>query len=116
MKPEIDQIISCDEAARAAVESAKKEAEDLITKAKQDADTLQSGIEARLDEVRKNEIAPILEESRIQARKTMAQAESYIQGLKERVALRRARILEDFISEALGEAWSQKRKSHKQQL
>jgi len=106
MKPEIDQIISCDEAAKATVNSAKKEAEDLVAKAKQDADTLQSELEARLEEVRKSEIAPILEESQIQAQETMAQAERYIQGLKDRVALRKTRIIEDFISEALGEAWS----------
>jgi len=109
MKPEIDQIISCDEAARATVDSAKKEAEDLVAKAKQDADILQSELEARLDEVRKSEIAPILEESQIQTQETMAQAERYIQGLKDRVALRKAGIIEDFISEALGEAWSPKR-------
>ena len=109
MKPEIDQIISCDEAAKATVNSAKKEAEDLVAKAKQNANTLQSELEARLDEVRKNEIAPILEESQIQARETMAQAERYIQGLKDRVASRKPLIIEDFISEALGEAWSPKR-------
>ena len=111
MKPEIDQIISCDEAARAAVDSAKKEAEDLVAKAKQDADTLQSELETRLSEIRKKEITPILEGSRIQAQETMAQAERYIQGLKDRVALRKLQIIEDFISEALGEAWSQKRES-----
>ncbi|NOQ96099.1 MAG: hypothetical protein GQ555_05720, partial [Desulfobacterales bacterium] len=53
MKPEIDQIISCDEAARATVDSAKREAEDLVAKAKQDGNTLQPELEARLDEVRK---------------------------------------------------------------
>ena len=110
MKPEIDQIISCDEAARATVDSAKKEAEDLVTKAKQDSNTLQSELEAGLDEVRKSEIALVLEESQIQAQETMAQAERYIQGLKDRVALRKAQIIEDFISEALGEAWSPKGK------
>ena len=111
MKPEIDQIISCEEAAGAAVNNAKKEADDLVAKAKQDTNTLQSELEARLDEVRKSEIAPILEESQIQAQETMAQADRYIKGLKDRVALRKARIVEDFISEALGEAWSQKRES-----
>jgi len=110
MKPEIDQIISCDEAARAAVDSAKKEAEDLVAKAKQDADTLQSELETRLSEIRKKEITPILEGSRIQAQETMAQAERYIQGLKDRVALRKLQIIEDFISEALGEARSPKGK------
>ena len=109
MKPEIDQIISCDEVARATVDSAKKEAGDLVAKAKQDGNTLQSELEARLDEVRKSEIAPILEENQIRAQETMAQAERYIHGLKDRVALRKARIIEDFISEALGEAWSPKR-------
>jgi len=116
MKPEIDQIISCDEVARATVDSAKKEAEDLVVKAKQDADTLQSELGTRLDEVRKSEITPILEGSQIQAQETMAQAERYIQGLKDRVALRKAQIVEDFISEALGEAWSQKKELLKQQL
>ena len=111
MKPEIDQIISCDEAAKSTVNNAKKEAEDLVVKAKQDADILQSELEARLDEVRKSEIAPILEESQIHAQETMAQAERYIQGLKDRVALRKLQIIEDFISEALGEAWFQKRES-----
>ena len=110
MKPEIDQIISCDEVARAAVDSAKKEADDLMAKAKQDAAILQSELESRLDEVRKSEIAPILEGSRIQAQETMAQAERYIQGLKDRVALRKLQIIEDFISEDLGEAWSPKGK------
>ena len=110
MKPEIDQIISCDEAARATVNNAKKGADDLVAKAKQSANTLQSELEARLDEVRKSEIAPILEESQIQAQETMAQAERYIQGLKDRVALRKAQIIEDFISEALGKAWSPKGK------
>jgi len=109
MKPEIDQIISCDETARATVDSAKKEADDLVAEAKQDANTLQSELETRLDEVRKSEIAPILEGSQIQAREIMAQAERYIQGLKDRVALRKSQIIEDFISEALGEAWSPKR-------
>lgn len=46
MKPEIDQIISCDEAARATVDSAKKEAEDLVAKAKRDGNTLQSDLKA----------------------------------------------------------------------
>ena len=110
MKPEIDQIISCDEAARATVDSAKREAEDLVAKAKQSANTLQSELESRLDEVRKNEIAPILKESQIQAQETMARAESYIQGLKNRVIIRKTRIVEDFISEALGKAWSPKGK------
>jgi len=110
MKPEIDQIISCEEAAGAAVNNAKKEADDLVAKAKQDADTLQSELEARLDEVRKGEIAPILERSRIQAQETMAQAERYIQGLKDRVALGKPRIIEGVISEALGKAWSPKGK------
>lgn len=104
MKPEIDQIISCDEAAKATVNNAKKGADDLVAKAKQSANTLQSELEARLDEVRKSEIAPILEESQIQAQETMAQAERYTQALKDRVALRKAQIIEDFISEALGEA------------
>jgi vacuolar-type H+-ATPase subunit H len=108
MKPEIDQIISCDEAAKVTVNSAKKEAEDLVAKAKQDANTLKSELEARFDEVKKSEIAPILEDSQIHAQETMAQAERYIQGLKDRVALRKAQIVEDFISEALGEAWSPK--------
>ncbi|MCK4603278.1 MAG: hypothetical protein KAU41_01095 [Deltaproteobacteria bacterium] len=111
MKPEIDQIISCDEVARATVDSAKKEAEDLVVKAKQDTDTLQSELDARLSEIRKREIGPILEDSQIHAQETMAQAERYIQGLKDRVALRKARIIEDFISEALGEAWSPKGES-----
>jgi len=106
MKPEIDQIISCDEVARATVDSAKKEAEDLVVKAKQDTDTLQSELDARLSEIRKREIDPILEDSQRQAQETMAQAERYIQGLKDRVALRKPRIIEGFISEALGEAWS----------
>ena len=110
MKPEIDQIISCDEAAKATVNNAKKEADDLVAKAKQSANTLQSELEARLDEVRKSEIAPILEENQIRAQETMAQAERYIHGLKDRVALRKPRIVEDFILEAFGEAWSPKGK------
>ncbi len=106
MKPEIDQIISCDEVARASVEAAKREAEDLVKKARQEAEALQFELKARLDEVKKNEIAPILEKSQIQAQETMAQAERYIQGLKDRVALRKAEIVEDFVSEALGEVGS----------
>ncbi|MEA1866638.1 MAG: hypothetical protein U9N19_00825 [Thermodesulfobacteriota bacterium] len=109
MKLEIDQIISCDEAARATVDSAKKEADNLVAKAKQDADALKSELEARLDKMKKSEIAPILEESQIQAQETMAQAERYIQELKGRVALNKLWIIENFISETLGEAWSPKK-------
>ncbi|NIA09786.1 MAG: hypothetical protein GWP10_08660, partial [Nitrospiraceae bacterium] len=81
-----------------------REAEDLVTKARQEAEALQSKLRARLDEVKKNEIAPILEKGQTQAQETMAQAERYIQGLRERVALRKAQIIEGFVSEALGEA------------
>ena len=103
-EPEIDQIISCDEAAKASVEAAKREAEDLVAKAKQEAEAMQSELITKLDEVKENEIAPIVKKGQTQAQETMAQAERYIQRLRDRVALRKAKIIEDFVSEALGEA------------
>jgi vacuolar-type H+-ATPase subunit H len=102
MKPEIEQIVSSDEYARAAVDSARAEADRLVSRAKEDAQSLKSDLERRLAETREKEIAPILASAEREAQEILEQTERYIEELKNKVALRKTEIMKDFISEALG--------------
>ena len=93
----IEQIVSADESARNTVESAEKKAEQLLAEARAKAADLLTELEALIHTREENEITPILADAQKQAKKTMEQAEGYIEELKTRVALRQTGIIDNFI-------------------
>lgn len=67
MKSSIEQIVSSDESARATVERSRKEAKQLLAKARAKAADLLSGFEAQIRTREENEITPILADAGKQA-------------------------------------------------
>ena len=101
MNPAIGQIVSSDEAARATVERAERDAGKLIADAKEDAKSMLAALEEQIRETESREILPILTDGQQQARLTMEQAEQYIERLREKLALKKTKIVAAFISSAV---------------
>jgi len=101
MNPAIEQILSSDEAAKATVERAERDAAKLIAAAKEKAKSMLAALEEQIRETESREIAPILTDGQQQARLTMEQTEQYIERLREKLALKKTKIVAAFINSAV---------------
>ena len=97
MNPAIEQIVSFDETARATVEHAEVDAAKLIADAKEKSKNMQAALEEQIRETERHEILPIVSDGQQQAELTMEQAEQYIERLRQRLALKRKKIIAAFI-------------------
>ncbi len=102
MKPELEQIVSCDENARAEVLAAQQEAGRIEQSARKEAEKIEAELEKRLEQTRKDEIEPMLREAQTRAQKIEADARSYMDRLKSGIETHREEILTQFLSRALG--------------
>ncbi len=102
MKAAIEQIVSCDEGARASVQKARAEAEKIIRDAREKARNMRAEFEKKLDDIRGREIDPIIKQARQEALTQEEQADQYIERLREMVSLEKETIVDDFLKETLG--------------
>ncbi len=101
MKREIEQVVSCDEAARAAVERAKEEARRLLEAARQDASGINAEFDEKMGEFKAAEIDPIMENARQEARNREVQAREYVDRLERLAIQRKHEIVEEFLRDIL---------------
>jgi len=101
MNPAIEQIVSSDEAARVTVERAERDAEKLIADAREEAKSMLAVLEEQLQESERCDIVPILTDGQQQAQLTLDQADQYIGRLREKLALKKTKIIAAFISNAV---------------
>ncbi len=98
MNPAIEQIVSSDEAARATVERAERDAAILITDAEEEAKNMLAALEEQIRETERCEILPIVTDGHQQAELTIGQAEQYIERLRQKLVLKKTKIVTVFVS------------------
>ncbi len=101
MNPAIEQIVSSDEAARVTVERAERDAAKLIADAREEAKSMLAVLEEQIRETEQRDILPILTDAERQAQFTLDQAEQYIERLSEKMALKKTKIIDAFINNAV---------------
>jgi vacuolar-type H+-ATPase subunit H len=101
MNPAIEQIVSSDEAARATVERAEKDAAMLINDAGEEAKSMLAALEKQIRETEQSEITPIVSDGQQQAELTVGQAEQYIERLRQKLDLKKKEIIAAFINNAV---------------
>ncbi len=101
MNPAIEQIVSSDEAARVTVECAERDAAKLIADAREEARSMLAVLEEQIRQTEHRDIRPILTDAKRQAQLTLAQAEQYIGRLREKLALKKTKIIAAFINNAV---------------
>ena len=101
MNPAIEQILSSDEAARATVEHAERGAAKLLADAVEEAKSMLTVLEEQILDTERREISPLLTDGQQQAQLTMDQAEQYIERLRGKLSLKKAKIVAAFISNAV---------------
>ncbi len=101
MNPAIEQIVSSDEAAKVTVERAERDAAKLIADAREQAKSMLAILEEQIQETEQRDIVPILTDGQQQAQLTLKQAEQYIGRLREKLALKKTKIIAAFISNAM---------------
>ena len=82
MNPAIEQIVSSDEAAKATVERAERDAALLITDAEDKAKNMLTALEEQIRKTERCEILPLITDGQRQAELTLEQAEQYIARLR----------------------------------
>ena len=97
MNPAIEQIVSSDEAARATVDRAERDAAKLIDDAGEEAKSLLAALEEQILETERRDILPIVSDGQQQAQLTIGQAEQYIARLRQNLALKKTKIVTAFI-------------------
>ena len=98
MNPAIEQIVSSDEAARATVERAERDAAKLIDDAGEEAKSMLAALEEQILETERRDIVPIVSDGQQQAQQTIEQAEQYIERLRQKLAVKKTKIVAAFIS------------------
>lgn len=98
MNPAIEQIVSSDEAARATVERAERDAAKLIYDAGEEAKSMLAALEEQILEIERSDIVPIISDGQQQAQLTIGQAEQYIERLRQKLAVKKTKIVAAFIS------------------
>ncbi len=98
MNPAIEQIVSSDEAARASVDRAERDAAKLIDDAGEEAKSMLAALEEQILEIERSDIAPIVSDGQQQAQQTIEQAEQYIDRLRQKLAVKKTKIVAAFIS------------------
>jgi len=101
MNPAIEHIVSSDEAARATVERAERDAAQLIADAEEKAKSMLIALEEQILATERREILPLLTDGQQQAQLTMEQAEQYIERLREKLSLKKTKIVAAFIRNAV---------------
>jgi len=101
MNPAIEQIVSSDEATRATVERAEREAVKLIDDAEEEAKSMLAALEEQILENERSNIVPIISDGQQQARQTLEETEQYIERLRQKLALKKTKIVTAFISNVL---------------
>ena len=101
MNPAIEQILSSDEAARATVEHAESGAAKLLADAEEEAKSMLTVLEEQILDTERREISPLLTDGQQQAQLTMNQAKQYIERLRGKLSLKKAKIVAAFISNAV---------------
>ncbi len=102
--PEIERILSCDESGRAAIEKARKDAEDLLAGAEQDVKKLQEQAQEELEEFKQKEISSILQDADRKAAQVEEDARKYCQGLKKLFAAQEEVLVSGFLKRFYQEA------------
>ncbi len=97
MNPAIEQIVSSDEAARATVDRAERDATKLIDDAGKEAKSMLAALEEQILETERRDIVPIVSDGRQQAQQTIEQAEQYIERLRQKLAVKKTKIVAAFI-------------------
>jgi vacuolar-type H+-ATPase subunit H len=97
MTPAIEQIVSSDEAARATVDRAERDAAQLINDAKEEAKSMLAALEKQILETERRDILPIISDGEQQAHVTIEQAEHYIERLRQMLALKKTKIVAVFV-------------------
>lgn len=98
MNPVIEQIVSSDEAAKATVELAVRDAALLISAAEDKAQNLLTALEEQIRETERCEILPLITDGQRQAELTMEQAEQYIAKLRKNLILKKTKIVATFVN------------------
>ena len=98
MNSVIEQIVSSDEAARETVKHAERDAAKLIVGAEEEAKSMLAALEEQILETERREILPIVLDGQQQAELTLAQAEQYIERLRQKLALKKTKIVAAFVS------------------
>jgi len=98
MNPAIEQIVSSDEAARATVVRAERDAAKLIDDAGEEAKSMLAALEEQILETEHRDILPIVSDGQQQAQQTIEQAEQYIERLRQKLAVKKTKIVAAFIS------------------
>ena len=101
MNPAIEQIVSSDEAARVTVERAERDAAKLIADAREEAKSMLAVLDEQIRETERREIVPILTDAERQAQLTLDQAGEYIGRLREKLILKKTKIVAAFINNAI---------------
>jgi vacuolar-type H+-ATPase subunit H len=97
MNPAIEQIVSSDEAARATVDRAERDAAKLIDDAGEEAKSMLAALEEQILKTERHDILPIVSDGQQQAQLTIGQAEQYIARLRQNLALKKTKIVTAFI-------------------
>lgn len=97
MNPAIEQILSSDEAARATVKRAEREAVKLIDDAGEEAKSMLAALEEQILENERSNIVPIVSDGQQQAQLIIGQAEQYIARLRQNLALKKTKIVTAFV-------------------
>ena len=101
MNPAIEQIVSSDEAARVTVKRAEEDAAKLVADAREEAKSMLAVLEEQIQETERRDIVPILTDAQLQAQLTLDQAEQYIKRLREKLVLKKTKIVAAFINNAV---------------
>ena len=97
MNPAIEQIVSSDEAARASVDRAERDAAQIIDDAGEEAKSMLAALEEQILETERRDIVPIVSDGQQQAQQTIEQAEQYIERLRQKLAVKKTKIVATFI-------------------
>ncbi len=102
MKSEIEQVLSCDETARARVRQAQEEADDIIKEAQEEAGNIKAQIEKTLRKTREEKIRNMIQEAEKQARDREEKGLIYTKTIKKRYNEKKEKIIDQFLAEVLG--------------
>lgn len=83
------------------VAQARQDGDKALAEAKEKAEAMLAALRVRIEQTEKFEIAPIVAEGQQQAQLTREQADQYIDRLRNKLAVKKEKIIADFIDNAL---------------
>jgi len=102
MLPDLEKIINADRRAKAALDAARKEAEELISQAAFQVQAIEARLQEELDALKRTVQEEVLSQAEAQAAATEAAAQRYLQALAEKQAARREEAVAFMVSRVLG--------------